>query len=141
MDSAYPYTKMAWYPHMGQKDAAIWSRFLDKYPDAFDTVIYDVAIGEGNDVPDEAEEYMVKDWKILTKYKCDVVAYKDGVPTVIEIKPRAGLHSIGQIICYQLLYQEYIKEKPEPNMMIVTDEMRKDMDWMCEEHGINLVIV
>ena len=141
MPAKYPYKKMAWYPHMGEKDAAIWSRFLDANPEAFDYCWYDLPVGSGEPVPLETQQNLKEDWLILTKYKCDVIGFKDGKPTIIEVKPRAGLGAVGQVITYDLLYQEYVDGKARPNLIILTDALRSDMDWLCEEFGIEIIVV
>lgn len=141
MPAVYPYKIMAWYPHMGAQDAAIWSRFIAQYPDLFEKVWYDLPVGSGAPIPDGTAPHMERDWQILTKYKCDVVAFDDVGPTIIEIKPRAGLGSIGQIIGYDLLYQEYVDKKARPNLVIVTDSLRSDMDWLADEFNIKVIVV
>lgn len=137
----FKYEKRYWYPHMGPQDVKIWERFIDANPDRFDVCIYDLPVGDNPPLDrEELAEYQ-KNWTYLCKYKCDAIGFKNDVPTIIEVKPRAGLGSIGQAICGDMLYQEYIQQHSALKKMIVTDQLRNDMDWMCEELGIELVVV
>lgn len=137
----YKYEKRYWYPHMGPQDIAIWERFIAANPGRFDYCLYDLPVGAGADLENSDIEDGTKFKEYLTKYKCDVIAFKDGIPTIIEVKPRAGLGSIGQTINYADLYIEYVDKEARPGMMIVTDELRSDMDWLCENRGIELVVI
>lgn len=141
MAEKYKYEKRYWYPHMGPQDVAIWERFIDRNPGRFDECVYDLPVGAGADLEGSNVEDGTRFKEYLTKYKCDVIAFKGDEVCIIEVKPRAGLGSIGQIINYADLYIEYVDRTADPTLYIVTDALRTDMDWLCEKRGIKLTVV
>lgn len=129
------------YPHMKPNDVAIWERFMLRNPDAYAEVIYDQPLGEGRQAPEEAEANMAADWKILTQWKADVIAFRDGAIDVIEVKPNAGPSALGQIIAYALLVDK-IDELSLPVVpVILTDVERPEMRSICEQMGVTLIVV
>ncbi len=141
LPETFKYEKRYWYPHMGPRDADLWNKFIEKYPDMFDRCVYDLAIGDDPSVDEETRSDLREMWQYQCSYKCDVVAFKGEKPTIIEIKPRAGLPSVGQIVCYDLLYQEYVDKNARPDLVIITDSLRSDMDWLADEFGVKIMIV
>lgn len=103
-----PYKKSHWYTHMKPYDVAIWERFIAKYPNMFDEVIYDLHVGGKPDIaPDTAPE-MVKSWVMLNQKKIDVVGFKGAQVFIVEVKPDAGASAVGQVLNYKQLYNMYI---------------------------------
>ncbi len=46
------YKKFSFYPNVRAAETLIWDRFIDKFPDAYDSVDYNVKVGEGADIPE-----------------------------------------------------------------------------------------
>jgi len=104
MPGKYNFEKLAKYPHLLGEDIFIWSQFIENNPGRFNTVDYDVHVGTGIEAPNEKNEYFVEHWRKLTQKRIDVIAWKKDSPTIIEVKFRVGLDTLGQILGYQLLY-------------------------------------
>lgn len=137
----FEFKKGYWYPHMKPRDVAIWERFLDKYPEAYDKVQYDFAIG---DVPSFiANASSVEGQKMgeLYKLKIDVVGYKGDTIHLIEVKPRATASTIGQVQGYIELYKR--DEQPTLKLMpvIVTDELMPNMEYLGVVNGVKVIVV
>jgi hypothetical protein len=135
------YEKKPWYPNMKELETAMWNRFLDKYPDAYDEVIYNLKLGEGADIPEGTQPNIAAGFTALTQHKIDVVGFKDNSVDIIELKPYAGTTAVGQVIGYRDLYTTHIDEKAKPNLVIVTDTERPDTKTICEKQGIKLIII
>lgn len=141
MQITYPYKKLAAYPHLKPADVAIWERFIDKYPNAYSSVQYDLNVGEGRGQVSHDDPSMVKSWGMLTSQKIDVIGICDDHVDIIEIKPHARTNAIGQVLCYEILYLGYIDPFAETQTVIITDEKMNDMSLLCAHHNIGLVIV
>lgn len=135
------YKKLYKYPHMKPRDIAIWERHLEKYPDAYDGVLYDLNVGEGAKIPKETPENVAKSYTVLTQRKIDVVGYKAGRVDIIEVKPEASASTIGQVLGYIELYKNYVDPESDPTPVIVTDTLMPDMPLLCARQGVRLVIV
>jgi hypothetical protein len=129
------------YPHLKENEEAIWTRFIDAFPDAYDAVDYDVLVGTGVEPKPEDSEAMKKDKEYLSKKKIDVVGYKAENIYIIEIRPRAGLDMIGKLIAYVELYRSIAPTGKTIKAVLITDEEMPDIRTLAERMGILLHIV
>ena len=137
----YKYELLSFYPHLSRKETEIWNRFIQKYPEKFDSVDYDVVCGTGHEVDEDLEEPWASNSRYLGKYKIDVVAYSGEKHYVVEIRPSAGPSAIGSSLSYAVLYEAKWDYKIEAEPVLVTDVERPDMKRLCEEHDIEYIIV
>lgn len=129
------------YPHLIGEDTEVWNRFILKYPDIFDTVDYDFKVGRGADTTPINEQSSKEYWAELTKKRIDVIGYKNNFVTIVEVKKRASLFTLGQILGYRYLY---LREFPEVlsvwTLIIAAQISQDDMD-VLNHFGIDFVIV
>lgn len=129
------------YPHLIGEDSQIWSRFVLAYPEFFDTISYDVKVGAGAKtftIPDKKSQLY---WSELTKKRIDVVAYKSDVVTIVEIKKRVGLYTLGQILGYKFLF---LRENPDikiVNVLIISSAIPDDDKDVLDYYNIPYIIV
>lgn len=137
----FKYEKGYWYPHMKPRDIEIWERFIAKYPDAYDKCQYDFHIGDkpAFSNADEGAEWLKMG--ALYQLKIDVLGYKGDHIDLIEVKPSANPASIGQLVGYRSIYLRDEKPSKPVFPVIVTDELRLNMDFLCKEQGITLYVV
>lgn len=129
------------YPHLGASEKELWDRFIRKYPDAYDSVVYDLALGHGVDLPKDAVGNLVNNLHYLSRYKIDIVGFRGDEVDIIEVKPRAGATALGQILHYINLYKGYIDPEATPNGVLLTDALRSDMPITAQEHDIKIIII
>src|SRR3990167_1594976 len=86
------------YPHLKPADVLIWEEFMLQNPKAYETVIYDQAVGQGSPIPEGTEKNIAQDFKILTQYKIDVIGFFQNRVDIIELKPAAALAALGQVL-------------------------------------------
>jgi hypothetical protein len=135
------YKKLLKYPHLKAEETEIWSRFIEKYPDAFESVDYDVLVGAGAEVGEGESEEMRKDIEYLTKKKIDVVGYKGDEISVIEIRKRAGLDIVGKVVSYRELYRDIAPTDRRLIGVLITDQKMPDVEELCQKFGIRYFLV
>jgi len=137
----YKFEKRYKYPHIKPEDVAIWERFIDKFPDSYVSCQYDVPVGsEPEDIAKVHEELGGESWKLNQK-KIDVVAFAPNQINIIELKPRAGAASIGQVKNYKRLYLKNYSPPLEPVAIIITDEATQDFRDFAREEGVRVIVV
>lgn len=129
------------YPHMIGEDSDVWSRFIKKFPEYFDTVDYDMRVGKGSDTVPQEELNYVNYWTQLTKKRIDVVGYKNSFVTLLEVKKRASLFTLGQILGYKFLYQRDHNEIPLVRTLIVCSSITPDDIDILDHFGIKFFVV
>lgn len=141
MLDTFNYEKRTSYPHMSVKDTEIWNRFIAKFPTEFLTCQYDFHIGE----PPPFNTLMDDDTDLnqdkLYRLRIDVVAVSKDRIYVIEIKPNAGPSAIGQLQSYASLYERDENPKMPVEMILITDREVPNMDFLCKDAKIKLVVV
>jgi len=137
----YPYQKLSKYPHMKPADVLLWERFIEKYPNAYDSCEYDVWIGTPPPFDTMVNEETGGNVEGLYRLKIDVVAHRGGRIDVIELKPRARLSSLGQVKGYARLYARDLKPTGELRPVIVTDWLFPDMQELADAEGVGLIVV
>ncbi len=141
MPERVAYGKRPSYPHLKPADVAIWERYIDEHPDAFDWCEYDIAVGDGADFNTVVSPDTGGDCMKLYKWKIDVVAGKGEAVFVIEIKPDAGLSALGQVINYAILYEEEIEKPGLSQPVLITNRLRPDMPRLCAHHNVLYQVV
>jgi hypothetical protein len=127
MTGRFPFQRLAKYPHMKPEDVAAWERFIDTNPGYFESVDYDVAVGEGAPTNPEHPENIQHDHTILTQKKIDVVGYRGATVTVVEVKPIADMRALGQALVYSHLYAADHPEVTDLQRMVVAGEMEREL--------------
>lgn len=124
------------FVHMSQEEKAIWIRWLQQGGDKFQPFRYDIRVGDGLIMPPGSSGYAVRSAYALTTKRIDAL-YVDGQNTVIvEVKRRAGLSAVGQLIGYRDLYKKTPGFSGFISMLLVTDELQPDMPPILRESGI-----
>lgn len=141
LPETFSFGKRYWYPHMKPRDIAIWERFIEKYPDYFERVQYDVPCGTGPDFDTLIDDYTGAHAEKLYKKKIDVVAFRGANISIIEVKPSAGASAVGQVRMYKHLYLADYSPPDEPELLIITDKADKDFERFAKAEGVGIFVV
>lgn len=137
----FPPEKLRKYPHLMVGDVEIWERYLGRFADQWDNFEYDVRVGEGiKTEPGEEEKYKLMA-TALSEKRIDVVGHRGAVTTIIEVKPSAMLSAIGQLLSYQILYEERYPLRGPVKMLLITDRIGPDLEKLCRKFEISLLSV
>jgi hypothetical protein len=141
MTGAFKYEKMIRYPHFRPEETLIWNRFIDKYPDRFESVDYDVKVGTPRDYSMYPEDEIRKALEYLSLKRIDVVGYSMDKAFIIEIEPNANVRAIGEVIAKTDLFKEQFPDYRAYYPMIITDIENPDMRKLCTRYGIIFEVV
>lgn len=98
-------TDNARFPHLLQKDIDVWKRFLADPPRRYTSFEYDVRVGTGRDPGSEYSDEIRRMAIGLSQRRIDAVGHTADTLDIIEITTAAGLHAIGQLTAYPILYR------------------------------------
>jgi hypothetical protein len=133
--------KLKKYPHLMVNDVAIWERYLDLHAVEWDSFEYDVRVGEGQ-LPNPAHPKNIQLMAVaLSEKRIDVVGRIRGRVWIIEVKPSAMLSAVGQLISYQILYEERFPGSGSTELLIVTDRIGPDLENLCKKFRISIAVV
>ncbi len=141
MPGKFNYETRHKYPHLLGEDIPIWSRFIILHPDKFQTVDYDIHVGIGTEFETEDNENLNHQWQNLTKKRIDVVGWKNLQPTIIEVKKRVTLSTLGQVLGYRILFKKERPDIPSPSLLIICESIGPDDIFCLNEFHIPFEIV
>lgn len=141
MQGRYPFKKLPSYEHLRPEDIAVWERFIEKYPNAYETVNYDLKTGKGREYPETPGELIQADMIHLSRKRIDAVAYFGTWVYIIEIKPVANPSAIGQIETYTELYKIDNPEIENIEKVIIAGEIDPDTQTVANLKDIKVWIV
>lgn len=124
------------YEGLNQSSVALWRTFLKWYADAFASFAYNVRVGQGIQPPAYLTDAEKTQWKMLTQKRIDVVAERLDETWIIEIVERPGLASIGQLIGYQHLAQEYLRVRARTRLALICARLGHDMASIFSKQGV-----
>lgn len=116
-----------YYPGLNESSVELWRDWLGYYEDMFENYQYNVRVGQGIQAPAYLSDAERAQWKMLTQKRIDVVCERFRETWIIEIVERPGLASIGQLIGYMHLAQQYLELKETTRLALICARLGHDM--------------
>ncbi len=135
------YNNIPKYEHMLPDERAIWHRFIIPREIQFTRIIYDLHLGEGTIPPPGASEQVKKVVEATSRKRVDAIGETPAEIIIYEVKQRAGMSALGQLLNYRALYlKEYNPRKPV-RLAVVCERLEPDILPTFKSYGIEIFIV
>ena len=128
------------YEGLNDQAAALWRQWLKLYQEQFAGFTYNVRVGRGLDPGPNASEEIRKMWHAVTTKRIDVVAHRLDQTWVIEIEPRPGLRTLGQVVGYVHLLPQYHPTRQVIVPALIAGSMGFDMSQVFRAHNISYFV-
>ncbi len=129
------------FPGMLPAETLIFKQWLAEHEGEYDRFEYNVRIGSGTD-PGEKYPQEIRDMAIANSQKrLDAVGWQADIPTIIEVKRRAGLSNIGQLVGYKHFWIRDNPDQPSPNLLLITNALQSDILHVAEQEHIAIALV
>lgn len=129
------------YPHMRDYEISLIERFIEKFPDAYDTVAYSYPVGAPPPFDPRVNMETGGSEEYLYQRKIDMVCKKGTAIDIIEVKKKAGTGAIGQVLGYRDLFLRDEKPKERVNVLILTDGTSNDLEYIAKKEGVKIIVV
>lgn len=133
--------RRAKYPHMKPGEAAIWDRFQKKLPWRATSIRYDLRLGQGSPVDSSTEAWVARMVYALSTKRLDVLVETRRNVILVEIKERAAMSAVGQLLGYLVLFRNQYPTKKVVRLAVVCARIAPDMSQVFREYGIEVFIV
>lgn len=141
MSGRFPFRSMKFYPHMIVEEAEIWDKFMSVNPKMFETVDYDFRVGNGEDFPSPDAKEFTSMAKALSQKRIDALCWVGEKPTIVEVKKRVSLATLGQVLGYKILFKRDFKNIAEPAMLVITEMISFDDAEVMEKNGVEVIVL
>jgi hypothetical protein len=117
-------------------EIAIIKAWLIQHEKEYDRFEYNVRIGSGTDPGPSYDPTMRKMALDITKKRVDAVAWQGSAPTLIEVKNRATLAAVGQILSYNVLWKQDYPTGPDPKLLLIAATFDPDTIPVLNAHNV-----
>lgn len=138
METTLPFRRFPKYPHLLPGDVKLWELFLDaNHPDIL-TVVYDVHLGPGTEIPTNLPDNIKRMATAITQYRVDVIVSTKTTIHPVEIKPQAGLTALGQALGYTYMYK--LERSPDLPVQatVLTNFLKPGLATLYKSYGVEV---
>ena len=128
-------------PHMLAPDIPIWYRFLKEWSGHFVSLYYDCLLGGPAMVEDDNKDPMAHMWRALTSKRADAIAELENEVWLIEVSAYPGMRALGQLLTYHTLWIQDPKIDKPVIMVLVADQVDRDVRLSYRPYGVQLYLV
>ncbi len=129
------------FPHLLPGEVRVWRRFLEQFETMWETFEYDVHVGQGSLAQVDPANRFQQNYSWVTKKRIDVVGWNGKKATIFEVRARASLPLMGQLIGYKELWMRANPDADPPALMMVCSECPPDDRAVMENQGIDVTAV
>lgn len=129
------------YAHMLPREVQIWDAFLDQFGLPDGEVDYDVHLGEGAPVDPAWPVWMFAMVRSLSTHRVDVVVERPDEVVIVELKGRAGMGAVGQLLGYEALWLQQEGTDRPVRLLLVCESMEEDMRVVFAFYEIEVVVL
>lgn len=119
-------------------ESAIGKAWLALHRNDYDSVIFNVRLGSGTPMPPGTPDYILKAVKASTTKRSDIIAFRNGSVTIVEIKDRIGLGALGQLQGYQHLYLQDNPATGHIDLVAAGLTIQADIEPIFRNSGIKI---
>jgi len=124
------------FPALLPAEIAVWRAWLRLHQAEYDRFDYNARVGPGFDPGGGVPDYIRTMSIANTKKRIDAVAWQGSAPTIVEVKDRAGMSAIGQILGYRVHWQKEHPQAPPPKMLLVANRLADGVSDVLLAHNV-----
>jgi hypothetical protein len=129
------------YPGMIPVEIAIFKAWFPRRANDYTSGEFNVRVGKGFDPGPAFGESERKAAIYSTQKRIDALLWQGQQPTILEVKYRASLLVIGQLVAYQILWILDNPGSPTPLLRCISAQSDDDTDTVMDKLGIKHDIV
>jgi hypothetical protein len=129
------------YPAMPQLESNITRAWIRQYGRDYDSLDFNVRLGKGQDIQPGIPASTAGQFDKITRKRADIVAHAGTWVDILEVKGRASLSAIGQLIGYHQLWTD---ERPTfivRRLIVVCQLIDDDVRRVFATNGIQSYVL
>ncbi len=129
---------MSQFPHLLFEERVLWRKFLTAHEHDWDRYLYDLHVGQGRPGRDSLTDDEKRQQLYLSQKRIDVIGQLPDKICIFEIRPRASMSQVGQLLCYRLLYQRQTRDPRPCDLAILTTKAWPDERFLFDHFAITI---
>lgn len=128
-------------PGMPRPESDVCKEWLQRHGAEYDAIDFNVRVGEGVQLSGgNFSEDTIALANAMTQKRIDMVTWVYGQPGLWEVKIRASLGAVGQLIGYRELFAGTYPGAPQPTLTIIARRVDADTASVCSAQGIDVIL-
>lgn len=129
------------YPHMSPREEELWDQYLVWCPHRFLSLIYDLHLGDSAPIDPTWEPWVVDLVMATSRKRVDVIGETEKEIIIYEVKDRADMSALGQLLSYESLYREEYQPTKPVKKVVITDRLGYSMSRIFPLFDIEVHLV
>ena len=129
------------FPGLMPQEVAVLREWLRIHESEYDSFDYNVRVGVGTDPGPTYDATMRQMSLDVTRKRIDAVAIKGSDVTLIEVKKRATLSAVGQVVAYKTLWNNDNPLRPASRLLLVAAAFDPDVMPVLAANAVDYAIV
>jgi hypothetical protein len=123
-------------PGLRRPDTLIAQAWLREHGKEYDSVEFNVRLGQGIVLPPGSDPSLVLFAQSVTTKKADLVAHSNSDVAIVEVKIRVTPDALGQLVVYRRLYKDQYPNVGKITLIVAAQYLTPDVADTYEENGI-----
>lgn len=128
------------FPGMAAPESAVFREWLTRHGAEYDRLDFNVRLGEGVEVGEGFSPEVKTLATTLTQKRADVVGWQGVHPTIFEVKIRASLGALGQLLGYLVLFPKTFPGAPPPHLVVLARRVDNDSAQAFAAYGVDVLL-
>ena len=124
------------FPAMLPAEIAVFRAWLRLHQGEYDRFDYNTRVGPGFDPGPSAPDFVRTSSIASTRKRMDALLWQGDQPTIIEVKDRAGLSAIGQLLGYVTHWKIEHPHSVPPKALLVANRLAPGVEEVLKAHNL-----
>jgi hypothetical protein len=134
-------SERAKFPAMQVDEILVWRNWLQIHEKEYQRFDYNARLGIAVDPGPDFPDYVRKAAIASRSLRIDAVGYQGDLPTIFEVKRRAGLQNVGQLFGYFHMWQAQQLSAQAPLLVLVCADFSQHILPATSAAGIRIDVV
>lgn len=126
------------YPAMTAVESTIARQWIMAHGAEYDSIEFNCRVGNSVELGPEFDDTTRRQAMLLSQKRIDVLARLGSEVTIVEVKVRASLGTLGQLLGYQLLYRQDHPEATAVHLVAIAYDALVDVEAVLQAYGVDV---
>lgn len=129
------------FPGMPALESNIARGWVRQYAAGYDSLDFNVRLGEGRPLIEGLSPEIARQQTMLTQRRADIIGHVSAFVDIIEVKDRASLGAIGQLVGYRGLWADANPQIVVRRLIVVARDIPPDVENIFKRESIEFRVV
>ncbi len=129
------------FPGMPALESNIARGWIRLYARDYDSLDFNVRLGQGRPLVEGLSPEIALQQTMLSQRRADIIAHVSAFVDIVEVKDRATLSAIGQLVGYRKLWSDTNPQIVVRRLIVVARDVPPDVENVFRHEGIEFRVI